>query len=159
LIVGDGSKREDLQLLAAGLGVAGRVTFTGHADRPERFLGLMDVFALTSDSEGMPLAVLEAWAAGKPVVASRVGGLPELVAEGHTGLLFPAGDDLELAERLGRLADNPSLARALGDAGRVLVRERFDVRVMADAYERHYQALLPGHRDLAPCGTDRRDEP
>jgi glycosyltransferase involved in cell wall biosynthesis len=159
LIVGDGPKREDLQLLAAGLGVAGKVTFAGYVDGPEQLLGLIDAFALSSDSEGMPLAVLEAWAAGKPVVASRVGGLPELVADGRTGFLFSAGDDLELAERLGRLADNPSLARTLGDAGRALVGERYDARVMADAYERHYRRLLPDLRCLASCGADGRHVP
>src|SRR5262249_55707283 len=93
LLVGDGPLRAVLEALAAPLGVGDRVTFAGYRDRPERFLRLMDVFALTSRSEGMPLAILEAWAAGLPVVASRVGGIPEVVADGRTGLLFPAGDD------------------------------------------------------------------
>jgi glycosyltransferase involved in cell wall biosynthesis len=157
LLVGDGPKREDLQVLAARLGVAGRVTFAGYTDRPERFLAAMDAFALTSDSEGMPLSVLEAWAAGKPVVASRVGGVPELIADGRTGLLFPAGDDAALSDRLRWLVHNRSLACALGEAGRSLVQDRFDTRVMADAYEQHYRELMPDHLSVgcARTGSER----
>jgi glycosyltransferase involved in cell wall biosynthesis len=142
LIVGDGPTREELVSLAASLGVTDRVMFAGYQDRPERALAAMDVFALTSDSEGMPLAILEAWAAGKPVVASRVGGVPELVADGRTGLLFAAGDDRALAGCLDRLLNDRPLAGALGEAGRALVRERYDTRVMARAYLRHYRDLL-----------------
>jgi sugar transferase (PEP-CTERM/EpsH1 system associated) len=142
LIVGDGPAREGLVNLAARLGITDRVVFAGYRERPERALGAMDVFTLTSDSEGMPLAVLEAWAAGKPVVASRVGGVPELVADGRTGLLFPAGDEAALASHLDRLLADPPLAAAMGEDGRALVRERYDTRVMADAYVRHYRALL-----------------
>ena len=143
LIVGDGPAREELVNLAAQLGITTRVVFAGYRERPERALAAMDVFALTSDSEGMPLAVLEAWAAGKPVVATRVGGVPELVADGRTGLLFPAGDDAWLARALDQLLADPARARSLGAAGRALVRERYDTRVMAATYLRHYRALLP----------------
>jgi glycosyltransferase involved in cell wall biosynthesis len=142
LIVGDGPAREELVSLAAALGITERVVFAGYRDRPERALAAMDVFALTSDSEGMPLAILEAWAANKPVVTSRVGGVPELVTDGRTGLLFPAGDDTALAECLNGLLDEPAFAAALGAAGRALVRERFDTRVMAAAYLRHYRELV-----------------
>src|SRR5262249_50140252 len=142
LLVGDGPLRADLEALAATLGVGDRVTFAGYRDRPERFLRLMDVFALTSRSEGMPLAILEAWAAGLPVVASRVGGIPEVVADGRTGLLFPAGDDAGLATHLDRLLTDSVAARALGEAGRAEVREKFDVRTMCDTYQRYYRALL-----------------
>ena len=100
LIVGEGANRAGLESLAAALGISSKVTFAGYASRPERFLAAMDVFALTSDSEGMPLSILEAWAAGKPVVASRVGGVPELIEDGRNGLLVPAGDDVALADRL-----------------------------------------------------------
>jgi glycosyltransferase involved in cell wall biosynthesis len=142
LVVGDGPVREELVSLAAGLGISDRVVFAGYRDRPERALAAMDLFALTSDSEGMPLAILEAWAAGKPVIATRVGGVPELVADGRTGLLFPAGDDGSLAERMNWLLTDPALGDALGVAGRALVRERFDTRVMAATYLRHYRALI-----------------
>jgi glycosyltransferase involved in cell wall biosynthesis len=142
LVVGDGPAREELVSLAANLRITDRVLLAGYRDRPERALAAMDVFALTSDSEGMPLAILEAWAAGRPVVASRVGGVPELVADGSNGLLFPAGDDGALADCLDRLLRNRPLAESLGEAGRSLVRERYDTRAMAAAYLRHYRALL-----------------
>jgi sugar transferase (PEP-CTERM/EpsH1 system associated) len=142
LLVGDGPLRNALETLTTTLGVGDRVTFAGYRDRPERFLRLMDVFALTSRSEGMPLAILEAWASGLPVVASRVGGVPEVVADGRTGLLFPPGDEAALATHLERLLTDPVAARALGDAGRAEVREKFDVRTMCDTYQRYYRALL-----------------
>ena len=142
LIVGDGPAREELVNLAARLGVTDRVVFAGYRERPERALAAMDAFALTSDSEGMPLAILEAWAAGKPVVATRVGGVPELIADGRTGLLFPAGDDAALARLLDRLLADPLLAARLGAAGRQTVRDRYDTRVMAATYLRHYRDLL-----------------
>jgi sugar transferase (PEP-CTERM/EpsH1 system associated) len=142
LIVGDGPAREELVNLAARLGITDRVVFAGYRERPERALAAMDVFALTSDSEGMPLAVLEAWAAGKPVVATRVGGVPELVADGRNGLLFPAGDEAALARALDQLLTDSARAGSLGRAGRALVRDRYDTRVMADTYVRHYRDLL-----------------
>ena len=141
LLVGDGPLRGDLEARSATLGVSGLVTFAGYQDRPDRFYAVMDAFALTSRSEGMPLSVLEAWAAGLPVVVSRVGGLPELVTEGQTGLLFPAGDVAACAAALGRVA-SAGVAAALGAAGQDVVRHRFDVRVMADAYQQSYRELL-----------------
>jgi glycosyltransferase involved in cell wall biosynthesis len=90
----------------------------------------------------MPLAILEAWAAGRPVVASRVGGVPQIVAQGRTGLLFESGDEAALTEALSFLLANPADARRIGAAGRDYVRSQFDLRVMADAYEQHYRELL-----------------
>jgi glycosyltransferase involved in cell wall biosynthesis len=142
LFVGDGPRRAELVSLADDLGIAERVTFAGYTDRPEQFLALMDVFALTSESEGMPLAILEAWAASKPVVASRVGGVPELIVDGLTGLLFEPGDDAHLAQQLQQIEGNAPLAHALGRAGHCLVRDQFDTRVMANAYEGQYRKLL-----------------
>jgi glycosyltransferase involved in cell wall biosynthesis len=90
----------------------------------------------------MPVAILEAWAANKPVVASRVGGVPELVVDKRTGLLFPPGADDALAECLHRLLGNPALAALLAQTGKALVRERYDTKVMAGTYLRHYQELI-----------------
>lgn len=142
LLVGDGPLRADLEQLAVDLGVAGRVHFAGRQPDPERFLHAMDVFALTSRSEGMPLAVLEAWAAGLPVVASNVGGLPALVSDGQTGLLFESGDDAMLAERLGRLLSDRAATDRIGEAGRQQAVARYDVAAMAGTYDQHYRALL-----------------
>jgi glycosyltransferase involved in cell wall biosynthesis len=161
LLVGDGPLRDDLGRLADELGVGGRTHFAGYQAEPERFLGAMDVFALTSRSEGMPLSVLEAWAAGLPVVGSRVGGLPELIDDGRTGLLFDPEDEGALADVFAGLLDDPGRARGLGEAGRALVRERFDSRVMAEAYHRHYLRLLadPGARSGRLCRVRETQHP
>src|SRR6185436_19569109 len=118
--------------------------FAGAQANPERFLHVMDVFALTSRSEGMPLSVLEAEAAGLPVVASRVGGLPELIEHGRNGLLFESGDVEALETCLNELLAQPQAATDMGWLAQQRVRERFDVAVMADTYKRHYQRLLGG---------------
>ena len=102
----------------------------------------MDVFALTSRSEGMPLSVLEAWAAGVPVVASRVGGLPEMVEDGRTGLLFDPEDEAGLASRL-LGADRRRRARpGPRRGGEAEVEEGYSLRSMAEAYHRHYVELM-----------------
>jgi glycosyltransferase involved in cell wall biosynthesis len=140
-LVGDGPLRDVLEQQAAHLGVADSVHFAGYQPHPERFLQGMDMFALTSRSEGMPLAVLEAWAAGVPVVASCVGGLPEMVSD-QRGILFPPGDEVALVAALEALLADPVRARRLAEAGRTHVRAQFDVRVMAETYQRNYVQLL-----------------
>jgi glycosyltransferase involved in cell wall biosynthesis len=142
LLVGDGPLRSELQQLTDELGLTDRVHFAGAQTEPERFLQIMDVFALTSRSEGMPLAVLEAWAAELPVVASRVGGIPELIQDGKTGLLFESGDTRGLSEALEGLLANPACAARLARHGFEQVRAHFDVSVMASAYRAAYQTLL-----------------
>ena len=153
LLVGDGPRRAELEVLARDLGVAPWVRFAGYQARPECYLAAMDVFALTSQSEGMPLAVLEAWAAGVPVVASRVGGVPELIEDGRTGLLFPPGDEAALAAALDRLLSSPDDARRLAGAAREAVRSRYDVRVMAATYQGHYRELLAANRGEKRCAS------
>jgi glycosyltransferase involved in cell wall biosynthesis len=105
----------------------------------------MDVFAFPSLFEGLPNAILEAMAAGVPVVASNIPGTNELIQDGLTGYLVPAGDARPLAEKIARLADDPTRRQALAAAGRQSVIERFSVPAMARAYE----ALYLGH--LAPA--------
>jgi sugar transferase (PEP-CTERM/EpsH1 system associated) len=142
LLVGDGPRRDELRGLAEGLGLIDCVHFAGYQAEPERFLQAMDLFALTSRSEGMPLSILEAWAAGLPVVASRVGGLPELIAQGRTGLLFAPDDETELARALAELIGDPGRAQQIGARGRDRARSQFDVSVMAGRYDGHYRELL-----------------
>ncbi len=142
LLVGDGPMREELGELARSLGIDRAVHFAGYQSRPEQFLGAMDVFALTSRMEGLPLAVLEAWAAGLPVVCSAVGGVPDLIAPGRNGLLFPSGDEKALVEHLRDLLNSPDRARAFGAVGRREVLTRYDLRRMAADYEGHYRELL-----------------
>ena len=142
LLVGDGPELQSLEQLAAALGLAHRVHFAGYQARPQHFLHLMDVFALTSRLEGMPLAILEAWAAGRAVIASRVGGVPRIVSDGQTGILFDLGDEAALTQAMSRLLANPAEACRLGEAGRAYVRSHFDLQVMAESYEQHYRELL-----------------
>ena len=128
--------------MTAEFEVSDRVHFAGYQSRPEHFLHLMDIFALTSRIEGMPLAILEAWAARRPVIASRVGGVPAIVSEGNNGILFDSGDEAALTRAISRLLRDPEEARRLGAAGRNYVRSQFDLRMMADSYEKHYRELL-----------------
>jgi sugar transferase (PEP-CTERM/EpsH1 system associated) len=142
LLVGDGPWMGRLRELVASLGLTDRVHFAGYQPQPAPYLQAMDVFALTSQSEGMPLVVLEAWAAGVPVVATRVGGLPELVEDEQTGILVDFGDEAVLAHALGDLIADSSRARYMGEAGRDRVESRYSLRRMADEYQRHYNELL-----------------
>lgn len=131
-----GAYEETLREAATELGVAGRVVFAGYRTDVPALLAGCDVFCLPSRAEGMPLVVLEAMAQGKPVVASAVGGTPEVVADGETGLLVPAGDVDALAAALARLVGDPELAQRMGAAGRARVEREFSLasstaRVMA----------------------------
>jgi glycosyltransferase involved in cell wall biosynthesis len=156
LLVGDGPRLQALRDLAGKLKIEGRVHFAGYQSRPEAYLRTMDVFALTSRSEGMPLAVLEAWATGLPVVASRVGGLPDLIEEGRTGLLFAPDDENSLVLALSSLLDDKQQARQLGNAGREQVRSTYSLERMAMEYERHYRELHRAALGISGLGSLRR---
>ena len=142
LLVGDGPKRAELERLADELGIKDATYFVGYQSQPEKFFPLLDAFAITSRSEGMPLSVLEAWAAGVPVLASAVGGLPEMIDHGKTGLLFPAGDHEALAQMLRELLNEPRKAQTLRSQGRIRVRNSFSLERMANHYQEHYLELL-----------------
>ena len=142
LLVGDGPMRRDLEDLAKSLGLAERVHFAGFQSAPEHYYAAMDVFALTSRIEGLPLALLEAWASGLPVVCSAVGGIPKLLKHGETGLLFARGDTGGFTEALRSMFSNASSATTMADAGQTLVREKYSLERMANEYEHHYRALI-----------------
>jgi glycosyltransferase involved in cell wall biosynthesis len=137
LLAGQGTLRGTLERQALDLGVADRVHFLGiRADVP-RVLAAADAFVLASRYEGNPLTVLEAMAAGKPVVATAVGCVPELVVNG-TGRLVALGDESALEMAMRELASDMVLARSRGAAAARVARERFDASVMGRAYERLY---------------------
>lgn len=142
VIVGDGPLRGELEQLTASLGIQRQVRFVGYQGEPQQFLQLMNVFALTSRSEGMPLSVLEAWAASVPVIGARVGGLPELIEDRKTGLLFAFEDYQTLAEQLAELLTDRRLAAELASAAKEHVKRRFSLGRMADEYQRLYKELL-----------------
>jgi glycosyltransferase involved in cell wall biosynthesis len=142
VLVGDGPLLADLRAQAGSLALTPWTHFAGYQAEPERHLALMDVFALTSEFEGMPLALLEAWAAGVPVVAAQVGGIPELVDPGNDGLLFPSGDEGALTAALARLLGDAALAKTFREAGRHKVESQFTIQRTARHYQDHYLALL-----------------
>jgi glycosyltransferase involved in cell wall biosynthesis len=142
VLVGDGPARDTLNTLVAQLQLQASVHLVGAQLEPERYLQIMDVFALSSSLEGLPLAILEAWAVGLPVIASAVGGVPDLIADGRNGLLFEPGDEAVLARLLGELLENPTRGSCLGREGQREVNERYGLRRMALDYEAQYAELL-----------------
>jgi len=129
LIVGGGAERQALENLARQRGAA--VRFAGQTNQPEKFLSQMNIFALSSDTEQMPLGVLEAMAAGLPVVATAVGDVPQMVAVENAGYVVPPH---AFEATLARLVDDKAAQRALGRANEKKARETFDENVMAARY-------------------------
>lgn len=142
VLVGEGPERDALTAVSRELGVGDSVHLVGQQCEREHYLRIMNIFALSSRSEGMPLAILEAWAAGVPVVASRVGGIPELVEHENNGLLFNSGDAADLANCIEALLEDPDRARRLADSGRARVLSSYRLTHMAQAYHNQYLELL-----------------
>ncbi len=140
VIGGEGEQRGELERLARELGVG--ASFVGFYDDMPALLASIDLFAMPSLSEGLGVAVLEAMAAGKPVVASAVGGLRESVVDGVTGFSVPPADARALAEGIGKLMANPSLAAEFGSAGRARARANFSLENMARGNEALYYELV-----------------
>ncbi len=141
-IAGEGTLRPHLESLIAELHLAQRVFLRGQVRDIPRFLGSIDLAVLCSRSEGASNAILEYMAAGRAIVATSVGGTPQLLEDGIHGLLVPPGDPVALAEGLLRLLDDASLAARLATAARQRVHERFDARQRARRYESLYEQLL-----------------
>lgn len=128
MIVGDGKDRDDLIISAKALGIEANVEFAGFQPDIREFMARCDAVIVPSVREGFGLAAVEAMAMGKPVVASAVGGLPEIVVENKTGFLIPPSNPQALSDALLRLISNPALARRLGASGRRRVEECFDAK-------------------------------
>jgi glycosyltransferase involved in cell wall biosynthesis len=141
-IAGDGPERAALEARSAGLGLRS-VRFLGHREDKAELLSACDVFVMPSRAEGLGVAALEAMAAGRPVLASRVGGLAEVVDDA-TGRLVPPEDPKALAGALAALVRDRSLRERLGAAGPARVRARHSPEHMADAYESLYRDVLSG---------------
>jgi glycosyltransferase involved in cell wall biosynthesis len=152
LIAGSVHEQEfghELQALVAELGIAPNVRFLGKTGQAPALLKLCDVFCLLSRSEGMSNALLEAMACGRPSVATRVGGTPEVIEDGVTGLLVENGDDQAAAEKILSLLDDPARARRMGQAARHRVEERFSAERTMGELVRMYDGLLEGRRQGA----------
>ncbi len=144
IILGDGDQREPLQALAANLGLSGQVRMPGSRPDVWRYLASADVFALSSLSEGISISLLEAMAAQLPVVATRVGGNPEVVKDGESGLLVPPRNPEALAGALKRVLQDSALARSLGKAAASRVAGRFSLARMAADYAALYREAAAG---------------
>ena len=142
VIVGDGILRPEMEEHAHRQGIAGKITFTGWRQDLPRVYADLDLLAVTSNNEGTPFTAIEAMAAGRPVVATRVGGLPDLIDEGQTGYLVPPGDARAVAEAMLRLLHAPETARHMGQAARARVRDGFEVRRLVQDTEHLYLRLL-----------------
>ena len=149
VVVGDGPLRDELPALAARLGIADRVHMLGDRSDVHEVLGALDVFILPSRTEGMSNALLEAMATALPVVATAVGGNPEVVAAETTGVLVPSDNPTAMAEAIARLLASPATAARLGAAARVHVEERYSAPAMVRRLETVYAAVA----DAAPHGS------
>ena len=138
LVVGEGSRRDALEAMTRELRIADRVVFTGRRDDVPAVTAALDIAVLPSYREALGLTILEAMALSRPIVASNVGGIPEMVEDGVTGLLVPPHDAEALAAAIVRLLRNHPLADTLGRAGHDLVHERFCIERMVSAVEQIY---------------------
>jgi len=151
MLIGDGPERRSLEAYVATLGMSGRVTFCGTRRDLGNLLPAMDVFALPSLWEGLPLALILAMGAGRPVVAARLAGIPEVVTDGETGLLVEPGDAAALGSALARVCGDSVLRARLGAKGCAAVRDRFG----ADAYSAAVIGIYEEFLGRSHHGADR----
>lgn len=145
LIVGDGEFRPTLEQIARDLGIAERVIFTGkRADIPA-LLGLSDIFVLPTLNDALPTVLMESMAAGKPIVASNLGGVPEMVIDGENGLLVPLQDPQKLAQACMKLLEDPTGAVAMGETGKRMVTEHFSIEGQCRRLEEIYSEIIAGN--------------
>jgi glycosyltransferase involved in cell wall biosynthesis len=148
LIVGEGTQRDSLEAQVAVLGLGSSVTFTGRRDDVPAVTAALDVAVLPSYREAQGLSILEAMALSRPVVASAVGGIPEMIEDGRTGLLVPPRDPDALAAAIIRLLRNHPFADTLAKAAQNLVHDRFCVELMVRAIESIYDESVAEERRL-----------
>ncbi len=141
-MVGDGPDRETVERRARELGIVRSSLFLGYQDDVAPYYAAFDALILPSANEGTPVSAIEALAGGRPVVATDVGGVPDVVRDGVDGFLVAPGDVDAMADRLARLAADADLRRRMGEAGSASVRERYSVERLLDDVDRLYRSLL-----------------
>jgi len=150
-LVGDGPDREWVEKRAHELGIVRHCLFLGYQDEVAPFYAAFDALLLPSGNEGTPVSAIEALAAARPVVATRVGGVPDVVRDGEDGFLVQPGDVAALADRLATLAADPALRARMGAAGKERVLARYGVDRLLDDVDRLYRSLL-AEKGLSPPG-------
>jgi glycosyltransferase involved in cell wall biosynthesis len=154
-IVGDGARYDELTALARRTGIDGRTRFFGHREDVPALLAESDIFVLPSRSEAFPSGLIEAMAAGLPVVATAVGGNRELVQHGRNGLLVPPDDARALAAAIMDLIESPENAAAYGRAARGLVENGFSFERMVSAFEDLYRSEFEAVSPFVPCAASQ----
>lgn len=155
VFIGEGPERGNLERLARDLGIEANVIFAGQRQDMPGVYASLDLLVLPSLTEGMPMTILEAMAARKPVVATRVGAVPRIVIPERTGLLTAPANIEDLRDALARLLADAELRRRMGQQGHALVREHYSAESMAENYLHLYQSLLAAtpHKVRAPAET------
>jgi glycosyltransferase involved in cell wall biosynthesis len=153
-LLGDGPLRESLEERARELGVLERCRFVGFREDVGPYLAGADLVVLTSANEGTPVSLIEALAAGRPVVSTDVGGVRDVVADGETGLLVPSGDAKAVAAAIDRLASDPTLRAAMGERGREDVVARYSVARLLDDVDALYRRLLAAKGRSGPPAAE-----
>jgi glycosyltransferase involved in cell wall biosynthesis len=141
VLAGEGPERSSIEAAIADHSLAHQVHLLGTRSDIHHLLPAADLFLLTSISEGIPLTIIEAMAAGLPVVATAVGGIPEVVVDGHTGLLTPPKASHDLAAAILQLASNPQQRAKMGQAGRSRAQQLFSDEQMNASYARTYEEI------------------
>jgi glycosyltransferase involved in cell wall biosynthesis len=150
LLVGKGSLQDQVERLVQAAGLTGRVHFLGVRRDVAELMSAADGYVLSSNREGMPVVLLEAAAIGLPIVATRVGGIPEVVEDGVTGLLVPPGDDASLMRAMDTVEDlDPEARRSMGSRGRALVEQRYGTRSVMEQWDRLYSEFATASRATA----------
>lgn len=156
MFVGEGYLREELEALTRQLGLSDYVIFSGfRTDIPE-ITAIFDIAILASFFEGLGRVLLEAMVLGKPVIATRVGGIVDVVDDGETGILVPPNDSVALAKALIRLLLDDDLRKRMGEAGRAKIDAKFSAKTMVEQIRQVYEELIGMHTDKSRMHTDRK---
>ncbi len=142
VMLGQGPEEAAIRAEASRLGIDHRVHLPGFVADPASVVGLFDIFALSSDSEQFPLSVVEAMAAGVPIVSPAVGDVAQIVSAQNLPYITPAGDEAALAKALDRLADDADLRNAIGEANRAIARDQYDAAAMQRSYAAVYARAM-----------------
>jgi glycosyltransferase involved in cell wall biosynthesis len=162
-VVGDGGERRDIEAIAQQLGVADLIDFVGYKSQTEvrEYLQQTDIFVLPSFAEGVPVVLMEAMAAGVPVVTTRIAGVPELVEQGESGWLVPPGDVEALVDGLSQLIESPALRNQYGKAGHAKVAAEFNIiteaRKLGDIFRQEVSSAVSA--DPVPAAIVEQTEP